>query len=537
MIRLPSAKTRLGFEASQLLETLPVSILRSDETGKVVFANLTARLCFGENVLGTSVESLYDTAPDLPYSDPRVVKAELIRREDNCLTNVSVPVRIHDGSSREMLCSFRWHKDIDCVDAVIIEGTTEVRRSLLRISESMIRPGRLEDILSVITTEARRLSGADRAYLKLHDPAKDVLDFKALASTDSLEEFPESFSSTTRGMTGHVFQTRQPYRSDDVSQEPSDLYYKILDHTVSKVAVPLLYSFSEDKGAPLVCYGVLCVDGFRASQFGPDTEDILKTLASHAAIAISHATLLQETKTTFAELLQGVRSTQNATLAANILHDGKNMVRGVIHEVEAVTNELADKQFMRRRHRDLESRLNKLKDLLDTIDELVRTLRLPADGHGDKRALEVVDLERLAQRVATIVPIPEAAIVIRVRSDLSPCNVYGRKTQLLLMIYNLVVNAVNAMRGSARSGTIDISLTNAPNRSGFRRIQVSDEGPGLGKNVLNILRGAEQYSATPGGLGVGLLTVREAIKDLNGSLAVDSKLGSGTTFTIDLPGA
>jgi two-component system, sporulation sensor kinase A len=64
-------------------------------------------------------------------------------------------------------------------------------------------------------------------------------------------------------------------------------------------------------------------------------------------------------------------------------------------------------------------------------------------------------------------------------------------------------------------------------------IEVSDNGPGIPKEVLSKL--AEGVSTKKEGGGIGLVIVREIIEAYNGTFGISSVQGLGTKVTISLP--
>ncbi len=119
--------------------------------------------------------------------------------------------------------------------------------------------------------------------------------------------------------------------------------------------------------------------------------------------------------------------------------------------------------------------------------------------------------------------------------------------QFSQVIVNLVVNAKDAMNGK---GTLKISThtekLNAPYQFGadtisegdFVVINVSDTGCGIKKEHLG--RIFEPFFSTKenvvgSGTGLGLATVYGIIRQTEGFIKVDSKVGKGTTFSIYLP--
>jgi two-component system, NtrC family, nitrogen regulation sensor histidine kinase NtrY len=67
-------------------------------------------------------------------------------------------------------------------------------------------------------------------------------------------------------------------------------------------------------------------------------------------------------------------------------------------------------------------------------------------------------------------------------------------------------------------------------------IEVSDNGPGMGEDVK--ARVFEPYFSTKtGGTGLGLAIAKRIVNDHDGFIRVQSVLGEGTKFVIELPTA
>jgi len=109
----------------------------------------------------------------------------------------------------------------------------------------------------------------------------------------------------------------------------------------------------------------------------------------------------------------------------------------------------------------------------------------------------------------------------------------GLITQIIL---NLALNARDAM---PTGGTLSFrTLAEETDRKPFARICVSDTGCGMDEATQS--RIFEPFFTTKDfgkGTGLGLATVYGIVRNLGGTIRVQSAPGRGTTFTIDLPEA
>ena len=104
----------------------------------------------------------------------------------------------------------------------------------------------------------------------------------------------------------------------------------------------------------------------------------------------------------------------------------------------------------------------------------------------------------------------------------------GDPEQLKQVCWNIARNALQAM---PEGGTFRISVTcPEPNR-----LRISFIDMGLGMTPEQVERLFEPFSSTTGGTGLGLSIVYQIIRDHNGTINVRSRLGEGTTITVELP--
>ena len=115
---------------------------------------------------------------------------------------------------------------------------------------------------------------------------------------------------------------------------------------------------------------------------------------------------------------------------------------------------------------------------------------------------------------------------------LNLASIPADQSQLQQVFMNIILNAVDAMKGKGRLG-----IATAENAAeGTIEIAISDTGAGIGPE--NLERVFDPFFTTKGvghGTGLGLSVSYGIVQSHNGDIAVASVPGSGATFTISLP--
>jgi len=115
--------------------------------------------------------------------------------------------------------------------------------------------------------------------------------------------------------------------------------------------------------------------------------------------------------------------------------------------------------------------------------------------------------------------------------DLSLKPLRMDRNRLLQAFHNLIVNAIQAI---GPDGAITVA-TFREDRPGHDRvvIEISDNGPGIPADVLEHVFDPF-YTTKENGSGLGLSIAHTIVREHQGRLEVDSKVGQGTTFRIVL---
>ena len=168
------------------------------------------------------------------------------------------------------------------------------------------------------------------------------------------------------------------------------------------------------------------------------------------------------------------------------------------------------------------------------IDDLLSLTRIELNEHVPPQgrvALESV----VRQAAAALTPLAAAdriTVSVQGGADLAPIR--GDHDELVQLFQNLIHNAIKYGRDD---GHVTVSLGRD---NGHVFAAVKDDGEGIPREALPRLterfyRVDVKRSRERGGTGLGLAIVKHIVSRHHGRLAIDSKVGEGSTFTVLLP--
>ncbi|MEC4812474.1 MAG: two-component system sensor histidine kinase RppB [Scytonema sp. PMC 1069.18] len=115
-----------------------------------------------------------------------------------------------------------------------------------------------------------------------------------------------------------------------------------------------------------------------------------------------------------------------------------------------------------------------------------------------------------------------------------PLNIIGNSEQLYRLVSNLIVNAIQY---TSKGGKVTVVLERSDS---YAVIRVQDTGIGIAQHELpqifnRFYRVNSDRSRSTGGSGLGLAIAQAIVLAHQGSLNVQSEVGVGSTFTVQLP--
>ena len=175
------------------------------------------------------------------------------------------------------------------------------------------------------------------------------------------------------------------------------------------------------------------------------------------------------------------------------------------------------------------------RHLLALVDEVLDLARVEADELS--LTLSAVSCDQLAQDCAGLVARMAQARGITCTVEVCPaCRVPVQADGQLLrqVLLNLLANAIKYNRVG---GQVTLSCEQTADK--LIRLKVRDTGPGISPaGLARLFVPFERLGQELGeveGTGLGLVVAKRLVEAMGGSLGVESQLGQGTTFWVELP--
>jgi C4-dicarboxylate-specific signal transduction histidine kinase len=214
----------------------------------------------------------------------------------------------------------------------------------------------------------------------------------------------------------------------------------------------------------------------------------------------------------------------------------------IVHEIRQplaaiIANGNAALRWIARTTPDLEEARRAMKRVVDDghrAGDVIEGLRQALKG--GRHSKELIDVNAIISRVTMLLRNEMKRHDIELSMELAknpPSHVYGIEVQLQQVIFNLVVNAIEAMsKIDDRPHTLGIA--SRVGDSGQVLISVDDSGPGIDP------KGAHQlfepfFTTKQHGMGMGLSVCKSIIEAHGGQLSVVPRAPNGASFRIAIP--
>jgi signal transduction histidine kinase len=430
----------------------------------------------------------------------------------------------------------------------------------------------LERIYHTIYQHIRALADAEGFIVSSYDDEAQLIWAEYVvyegAVQDSAKFPPIPLAEPGRGEQSQVIRTGKPLYSPDyrrARREKGQTEYAIGENgTIIKGPPPeeaqedstnsALYVPMKIEGKTI---GVMQLQSHRLDAYSPEDIDLLAAVANVAAVAVQNARLYgavqreltervraEEAMKEYSERLeemveqrtQALRDAQDelvqkerlatlGRLAGSVAHEIRNPLGVISNAVYFLHTTLPDASETTSEYLGIiSSEVHGAEKIVSDLLDFSRT-RLPAR--------EKIAVSALVSQVLERRPPPEnVKVTTEIAPDLPP--VYVDPRQMGQVLGNLVTNAYQAMPGGGRLVIKTSKVSGKPPRSGWVSISITDTGCGISQENVDKLF-EPLFTTRARGIGLGLAISRNLVESNGGSIAVESEVGKGSTFTVRLP--
>ena len=292
--------------------------------------------------------------------------------------------------------------------------------------------------------------------------------------------------------------------------------------------------------------GVIGVASVNKNSYSRPQLDILRTLAAYAGVALDNADAYQQLKGAQQQLVEKEKLAALGSLVAGVAHElntpigNSLMVASTLQEQAGAMQESIASGAVKRS--DFNAFIKACKDAsilimrgLSTSANLIQSFKQVAvdQESAQRRPFNLKQVtDELVATMMSQVRKADHQILVSIPNDIQMDGYPGSYGQVII---NLIQNALVHGFEAKEAGQILIEATQIAD--GNVEIIFKDNGAGVAPEILS--RIFEPFFTTKlghGGSGLGLsITYNIVTSLLEGKIKVESQLGVGTTFTLELP--
>jgi signal transduction histidine kinase len=216
------------------------------------------------------------------------------------------------------------------------------------------------------------------------------------------------------------------------------------------------------------------------------------------------------------------------------------LVSSVSHGIKGLLTQLdgsiyiVDSGLKRKDLKQIAEGRTALKETADRIRKMIQDILY----YAKKRTPSLAEVETtlfVKEVLNAVAPrIKKAAIDLKVVLNSAPEHLLIEKESLHTALVSILDNAIDACEKAAVNGTHTIEFI-VETRQGSAVIIIKDDGIGMDQETRDKLFGVFFSTKGRSGTGLGLFIAEKIVRQHQGTIAVDSKPGRGSMFTISIP--
>jgi two-component system NtrC family sensor kinase len=407
------------------------------------------------------------------------------------------------------------------VEQLLFKNRYDYRETLGKFSKAMVTILDLQSLSKRIIETITQTMGVDKASLFLWDEEKgsySLFESKNIKITASTPLLPKNDALPHYlQKIGEIIIREELAKGANIS-ELNDVTKK-MSLLEAEVSIPLIL-----KGQLI---GMINLGyKFNKDIYSHEDIELLGTLANQAAIAVENAKLYEDLKRSKSYIRRADRLASLGTLTAGLAHEIRNPLVAIKTLTQLLPERLDDEEF---RSQFLQIASGEVDRISSLVNELLDFAR-PSDPKLELEEINTI-LDGMILLVSTETKKKQITIIKYYTSDLPPVQV--DREQIKQVFLNILLNAIEA---TSENGKIMVKTKSfmKPGGEPYIQVEFTDTGCGIpGEYLEDIFN--PFFTTKSSGSGLGLSISNQIIQDHRGYIDVESQVGKGASFFINLP--
>lgn len=400
-------------------------------------------------------------------------------------------------------------------------------KTLTEFSRAMVSILDLPTLIQMILTTLQKVLGIQKISLFLLDKEKDRY---VVASSNGLdtEAFKTLRLPAEEGLPYYLRCSKSILVRGELEHPANPTVNRVILHTLqlmeSEVCLPLV---NKDRLIGFINLG----ERKNKQMYSEEDLNLLTTLAQNAAIALDNAILYADLKRSQILVRRTDRLRSLETIAGGFAHEIRNPLTSIKTFIQLAPSRKNDAEFIDQFSQVVIEDVHRIERLINEILDYARYM---------EPKFTEEDLNEVVTSCLYFFEVKATGKSILLEKELDPTLplVMLDRQQMKQVLLNLFLNAMDAMADRPGRLTVKTHRLTKPSGETWVQIEVADTGSGISpsnlEHIFDPFYTTKHESGEREGTGLGLTIVHQIIQEHHGYIEVESTLGRGTTFYVNL---
>ena len=407
------------------------------------------------------------------------------------------------------------------VEQLLFKNRYDYRETLGRFSKAMVTILDLQSLSQRIIETITQTMGVEKASLFLWNEEKggySLFESKNIKISASAPLLPKNDSLPHYLQKIGEIVIREELAKGANIPELNDLIKK-MSFLEAEVSIPLI---SKGQLVGMINLGYK----FNKDIYSHEDIELLSTLANQTAIAIENARLYEDLKKSKSYIRRADRLASLGTLTAGLAHEIRNPLVAIKTLTQLLPERLDDEEF---RDQFLKIAAGEVDRISSLVTELLEFAR-PSDPKLELEDVNAI-LDGMILLVSTETKKKQINITKHYSPDLIPAQI--DREQIKQVFLNILLNAIEATQENGKIVVKTRPFTK-PGGEPYVQVEFTDTGCGIPDEYIEDIFNPF-FTTKSTGSGLGLSISNQIIQDHRGYIDVESQIGKGSSFFINLP--